>query len=101
LRIVHIVLTGEFFIIVLYDAIIYIVLKQHLKIVKLDMIMSEKYDLDELLENPGKPLTDEQFKNWRNYMALTNDDKSASEVDISDRVAELCEEMDRRGTYCW
>ena len=63
--------------------------------------MSEKYDLDELLENPHKPLTDEQLKNWRNYMALTNDDKSAAEVDISGKVVKLCEEMDKKGTYCW
>jgi len=63
--------------------------------------MKEKYDLDELLEAPHTPLTDDQFNNWRKYMALTNDDKPASEVDISDGVLELCEEIDRKGTYWW
>jgi|TergutMp193P3_1026864.scaffolds.fasta_scaffold783585_1 hypothetical protein len=62
--------------------------------------MAQKYDLDELLANPDKPLTREQYENFEKYMAMTNDDKPASEVDINHAVDEIIEEMNTKGV-CW
>ncbi len=62
--------------------------------------MAEKYDLDELLANPDAPLTREQFENFDKYMAMTNDDKSASDVDIGGAVKEIAVEMNANG-ICW
>jgi hypothetical protein len=61
--------------------------------------MPEKYDLAEALKNHDKPLTKEQFENFDKYMAMTNDDKSADEVDISRSIARRIEEIDRLGTF--
>lgn len=61
--------------------------------------MTEKYDLDELLANPGRPLTGEQIQNWHKYMAMTNDDIPASEVDISGAVEARIKEINEKGTY--
>lgn len=61
--------------------------------------MTEKYDLDELLENPHTPLTKEQLNNWPKYMAMTNDDIPANEVDISDVVEARIREINEKGTY--
>jgi hypothetical protein len=62
--------------------------------------MGTKYDLDKLMADPYKPLTREQYENFDKYMAMTNDDKPASEVDLTDAVEELIEEMDVKGV-CW
>jgi len=62
--------------------------------------MTEKYDLNELLANPDAPLTREQFENFDRYMAMTNDDKPANDVDITDTVMEIAGEMRANG-ICW
>ncbi|MCL2688974.1 MAG: DCN1-like protein [Chitinispirillia bacterium] len=64
-----------------------------------DGVMSKKYDLDELLETPDKPLTRDQWNNFERYMAMTNDDKPASEVDINAAIKRDIEDMRRKGTY--
>jgi hypothetical protein len=61
--------------------------------------MAGKYDLAELFKHPDEPLTDEQFENWPKYMAMTNDDKSAADVDITDVVEARIREIDEKGTY--
>ncbi|MCL2688530.1 MAG: hypothetical protein FWE57_01610 [Chitinispirillia bacterium] len=61
--------------------------------------MTQKYDLKELLKNPDTPLTEEQFENWHKYMAMTNDDKSAADVDIMPGVLERIKEMEEKGTW--
>jgi hypothetical protein len=63
--------------------------------------MAEKYDLAEALKNHDKPLTAEQFENFDRYMALTNDDKSADEVDIGRAAREIIEEMNKKESYWW
>jgi hypothetical protein len=62
--------------------------------------MTEKYDLDELLANPDIPLTREQFENFDKYMAMTNDDKPSSDVDITNAVKEIAGDMNANG-ICW
>lgn len=62
--------------------------------------MTQKYDLKELLEHPDTPLTEEQFANWPKYMAMTNDDKSAADVDITAAVEARIREIEEKGT-CW
>ncbi|MDR2728589.1 MAG: hypothetical protein LBB56_05600 [Chitinispirillales bacterium] len=61
--------------------------------------MSKQYNLDELLETPDKPLTQEQLKNWPKYMAMTNDDKPASEVDIRSAIRRDVELIRGKGSY--
>jgi hypothetical protein len=63
--------------------------------------MPEKYDLAEALKNHDKPLTKEQFENFDRYMAMTNDDKSADEVDIGPAIEARIREIDKLGTYWW
>ncbi|MCL2182313.1 MAG: hypothetical protein FWB85_02440 [Chitinispirillia bacterium] len=60
--------------------------------------MPQTYDLKELFKNPDAPLTDEQFANWHKYTAMTNDDISAADVDISDAVEARIREIDEKGT---
>jgi hypothetical protein len=62
-------------------------------------LMAGKYDLAELLKSPDTPLTDEQFENWPKYMAMTNDDKSAAEVDIGPAIEARIKEIEEKGTY--
>jgi oligoendopeptidase F len=59
-----------------------------------------KYDLAELLKNPRKPLTREQFENFDKYLRFTNDDKSAKDVDISDAADDIIERINKNGV-CW
>ncbi|MDR0304355.1 MAG: hypothetical protein LBH98_06265 [Chitinispirillales bacterium] len=61
--------------------------------------MQQEYDLGELLKNPDKRLTKEQYENWNKYISQGNDDKSANEVDISAAINKRCEEIRERGTY--
>jgi len=63
--------------------------------------MANKYDLREILKNPNKPLTKEQYENWDKYLRPTNDDKSAKDVDIGTAVDEIIAEMDKNKSYCW
>lgn len=65
-----------------------------------DLITAEKYNLEELLKHPDTPLTEEQFKNWPKYMAMTNDDISADEVNIEPAVMARIKEIEEKGT-CW
>jgi hypothetical protein len=61
--------------------------------------MGSKYNLDELLETPGKPLTMEQWNNLDLYMRDSNDDKSAAEVDIAPGVERAIAEIRRKKSY--
>jgi len=63
--------------------------------------MKQKYDLGELLKNPHKRLTKEQYENWDKYISQGNDDKSADDIDIGDAVEKRCREIQERGTYVW
>jgi len=63
--------------------------------------MDRKYDLKELLENPHRPLTGEQYGNFDKYMAMTNDDKSARDVDIGPAIDELVREINEKKNYWW
>ncbi|MCL2181994.1 MAG: hypothetical protein FWB85_00810 [Chitinispirillia bacterium] len=60
--------------------------------------MEQRYDLKDLLRNPHVPVTREHFEKC---MAMTNDDKSASEVDIGPAIDELVKEINERGSYWW
>jgi hypothetical protein len=60
--------------------------------------MAKTYDLKELFKKPDTPLTDEQFENWHKYTAMTNDDISAAEVDISDAVEARIKEIREKGS---
>jgi hypothetical protein len=60
--------------------------------------VTQKYDLKELLEHPDTPLTEEQFASWPKYMAMTNDDKSAAEVDVMPAVQARIKEIREKGT---
>jgi len=61
--------------------------------------MTKKYDLDELLKTPNKPLTRDQWNNFDRYMRMTNDDKSAAEVDIGPAVNREIARIKRKGVY--
>jgi len=61
--------------------------------------MAKKYDLDELLKTPHKPLTKDQWNNFDRYMRMTNDDKSAAEVDIGPAVDREIARIKRKGAY--
>ncbi|MDR3011775.1 MAG: hypothetical protein LBU70_00985 [Chitinispirillales bacterium] len=61
--------------------------------------MANRYSLAALLEHPDVPLTDEQFANWDKYMAMTNDDVSAADVDIGDAVGARISEIEEKGTF--
>jgi len=61
--------------------------------------MVNKYDLDELLETPEKPLTRDQWNNFDRYMRMTNDDKSAADVDIGPAVERDIRSMRRKGSF--
>jgi len=62
--------------------------------------VEQKYDLTELMANPDKPLTREQYENFDKYMTMAESEKSASEVDITGAVADLIVEMNAKGV-CW
>jgi len=63
-------------------------------------LLEKEYDLRELLENPDRPLTKYEWDNFGNlYMRMTNDDKSAADVDIAPEVNRRVEEIKKRGTY--
>ena len=61
--------------------------------------MAGKYDLDELLKTPDKPLTKDQWNNFDRYMRMTNDDKSAADVDIGPAVKRIVNRIRRQKTY--
>jgi len=61
--------------------------------------MANGYDLDELLKTPDKPLTRDQWNNFDRYMRMTNDDKSAAEVDIGHAVERDIRSMRRKGSF--
>jgi len=61
--------------------------------------MAKKYDLDDLLKTPDKPLTRDQWNNLDRYMRMTNDDKSAAEVDIRPAVDREIARIKRKGSY--
>jgi len=67
----------------------------------MEEIAARKYDMAELLKNPARPLTKEQYENLDKYLRPTNDDKSAKDVDIGGAVDELIAEMDANGSYWW
>lgn len=60
-------------------------------------MVAQKYDLAELMKNPMKPLTQEQLDHFEEYMAFTNHDVPASEVDISEAVKDIIANLDY---YC-
>ena len=67
----------------------------------MEEIVARKYNLAELLRNPDRPLTKEQYENLDKYLRPTNDDKSAKDVDIGVAVDELIADMDENGSYWW
>jgi hypothetical protein len=65
-----------------------------------EAVTPPKYDLEELLKSPRRPLTEEEFDNFDRYMRFSNDDKPASEVDIDDAVDYIVKKIDENG-ICW
>jgi hypothetical protein len=63
--------------------------------------LEKKYDLDELLKNPNKPLTKSQYENFHKYMRPVNNDKSAKDVDLSKGAEKIIRRIKRNGTYWW
>jgi hypothetical protein len=61
--------------------------------------MSRKYDLDNLLKTPDRPLTMNQWNNFDRYMRMTNDDKSAADVDIEPAINKIANRIRRNKTY--
>jgi hypothetical protein len=61
--------------------------------------MGRKYNLDDLLKTPDRPLTRDQWNNFDRYMRMTNDDKSAAGVDIGPAVDKIVRRIKRNKTY--
>jgi hypothetical protein len=61
-----------------------------------EITATQGYDLGYLLKNPSIELTPDQ---WDICMRMTNDDKSAADVDIGPAIKRRIKEIDEKGTY--
>jgi len=62
------------------------------------VLLAKKYDLDELLKTPDRPLTRDQWNNFDRCMRMSNDNKSADEVDIEPEVNRVVTRIRRKKT---
>jgi len=61
--------------------------------------VGKRYDLEDLLKTPDRPLTRGEWNNFDRYMRMTNDDRSAADVDIGPAVKRIVGRIRRRKTY--
>jgi hypothetical protein len=64
-----------------------------------EITATQDYDLAELLKDPEGPLTANQWNNFDRYMRMTNDDKSAADVDIGPAIERRVKEIKEKGTF--
>jgi hypothetical protein len=65
------------------------------------LVADEPCDLADLLRNPRQRLTKDQWNNFDRYMRMTNDDKSAADVDIGPGIERYMKMIDEKGAYWW
>jgi hypothetical protein len=63
--------------------------------------MSTRYSLAELMKDPHRPLTSDQWNNFDRYMLMENEGRPASDVDITPGVDRAVAEINEKGTYWW
>jgi hypothetical protein len=65
-----------------------------------EILTGEPYDLADLLKDLDRPLTVDQWNNFDDYyMRMTNDSKSAADVDIGPATERYSKKLRETGSY--